>query len=1019
MIYTMLAAAVHADSAGTCSDLQGYYRSMTCCGKPDQLVSCTDNTTRPLSESAARALLPPCTRELLADEACDSKSFSQYNFGSFECDASGESFCDAADFRPNMPASLISGYGVSLPANFNSGLMWARSVVSDGDYLFVQLSRSAGSKRSQYGMTGNRGYVLKIEKATGTVVASQEMDGRWAPTIAKASDGKKYVYTVHSHFLVHQRLMYSAIFAAAGLGPYPGNPSYSLANEGPTGHWIFKLDYETLAIVSKREVSVDHDLVEPRLSKMARDAIDFSSAASAATYQSDTVGTTQLNGFISSYEDATLCPGGVLLFTGISGYPYYYTLNDEPQNRPLGQLGQRNTGRGMAYCSNDLLPKWDNPASNGYMMTPASTEANGDSNNASTYLGAGKKRHMIVGDKIPAEKIRAGQTVTVVASDFPCAGGTTGHNTYALDSLLAKVYTITTSLAITEPALPGDLVKVGDVVFVLEAPPSGNELKLRIKDADYRPMVAGTPVGWYNSTQDAIAIAAEAVLADTDATDPEYGPVYAAATAARANVWASLGGTYAGTAKALVEIPYAESAHYAGGRWKVTAKYHEIDATVEPSGDVHLSRAVVCTPTSLVPAEGETTVDTSTWPPLGFPPLIKTKKAAGTRIETEGERVSLQQHGGSWWSRASAANGLLVTPQGNGHMESTDRYMVFRDFYFRRDKLQTRISRLAVAIEDGQVPDPTLPWAVGDDPNVTVSARALLGLTTRKEVVDAFWAAMRERHDMVTERRALFKKLSLVDYAGVESSIAAYNISTGERAWVASGEAPDVWNVDPAIENYGTLSPTTFMGTDVATHTDAVGFWSHIDAEANNAMIIGDKVMYTTKGASLGTLNAKTGEHIHTNSTSIWPYVEGGNAASNFGGTCYAGGGVAVVHTATNSFDYVNPLTGATVPADHAVMAGYNIHSGKLVWYQVVDTNDRAVGLTCGKGMVFSILPTHKAIGVFNSFTGEKLQELPLDLERYIYNNAQMVVDRDSLYMVTYKSVHKWKLVAASAGTVA
>ena len=203
---------------------------------------------------------------------------------------------------------------------------------------------------------------------------------------------------------------------------------------------------------------------------------------------------------------------------------------------------------------------------------------------------------------------------------------------------------------------------------------------------------------------------------------------------------------------------------------------------------------------------------------------------------------------------------------------------------------------------------------------------------------------------MVVERRALFKKLSPVDYAGVESSVAAYNISTGERVWVASGEAPDVWNFDlAALDTFSLTFSTVLFGKDGPAHADPFGFWSHIDAEANNAMVVGDKVMYTTKGATLGTLDAKTGEHIHTNATSIWPFVEGGDAASNFGGVCYAGGGVAVVHSATNSFDYLNPLTGEAVPADHAVMAGYNIHTGKLVWYQVVDTNQRAVGLTCGK----------------------------------------------------------------------
>jgi len=235
---------------------------------------------------------------------------------------------------------------------------------------------------------------------------------------------------------------------------------------------------------------------------------------------------------------------------------------------------------------------------------------------------------------------------------------------------------------------------------------------------------------------------------------------------------------------------------------------------------------------------------------------------------------------------------------------------------------------------------------------------------------------------------------------------------------VTSGEAPDVWNVDEAILAYGTLSTLTSQGIDVTAHTDAFGFWSHLDAEANNAMVVGDKVVYTTKGASVGTLDATTGYPLHVNTTSIWSdKAEGTSAASNFGGVCYAGGNVAVVHSATNSFDYLHPITGEKVVKDHAILAGYDVNTGKITWYKDVDANDAATGVICAKGMVFTMLPTEKAIGVFDAFTGAKLQSLPLpaSMTSFVYNNAQVVVDRKHVFLVTTQSVHKYSLVVTAA----
>lgn len=947
MVVALFASAV-AGTPGTCSDLQGYYRSMTCCGSPDQAVSCTDKTSPPLTRAESTTLLPDCHRELLEDAPCGSDAFLGPNFGSFECDPSGESFCSAADFRPNIPLSQIGGYNVDFAASDQTGLMWGRSVVHDGDFLFVQQSRT-GVFGAQYGPTAKHGRLLKVSKATGATVASIELDGRWAPTIAKGSDGIKYVFVTHSHFLAHGDLNGIIGSNPTPAGAYPGVPAV-----GRIGHWIYKLAYDTLAVVAKREVSVDHDIVEPRVPKTQRDATDFSSFASISAYLPNIVGTTQINGFLAKYPGGSLCPGGELLFTGISGYPYYYAFSDEPQSRPVGMYSQRNTGRGMAYCSSDLAPKWDNPASNGWMQIPGVDEANGNPA-AADYLGAGKKRHLIAGDKIPAAKIRAGQSKTVVASDFDCSGGASGTNSYPLATLLAKEYHLTLDAAVTlhkgdqvAATVMGDPTKSVPLVVAANVT-AGTTVSVTIKGGDYRPFGTGSKL-----TQGAT----------------------------------ELGGV-TGVPKALIEIPHvtAAAAKDADGvRWQNTVSYNEQLLDVV-GGAVAVDRTAVCAAPTLDLTKG---APAASYP--NFPAQIKVKKSAGDVIASEGERVSLQQFGGSWWFRASAADGLFVTPQGNGHMESIDRYQVFRDFYLRRDVIHNQLSVLANRLStEGSTP----------------------ALQTE------FLAKMAERHAMIGERRALFQSLSAVDYSGVESAVAAYNVSTGERVWVTSGEAPDVWNVDEAIIGYGTLSTLTSTGVDVTAHTDAFGFWSHLDAEANNAIVVGDRVVYTTKGASIGTIDAKTGEPLKINATSIWSdKAEGGSAAGNFGGLCYAGGQQAVMHSATNSFDYLHPITKQKVDKDHAVLAGYDIPTGKITWYKDIDIVDTAVGLVCAKGMVFAMLPSTRSMGVFDAFTGAKLQEVPLPPAMTVnYNSAQVVVDRKDVYLVSVSGVAKYKLALAGAGT--
>jgi hypothetical protein len=68
--------------------------------------------------------------------------------------------------------------------------------------------------------------------------------------------------------------------------------------------------------------------------------------------------------------------------------------------------------------------------------------------------------------------------------------------------------------------------------------------------------------------------------------------------------------------------------------------------------------------------------------------------------------------------------------------------------------------------------------------------------------------------------------------------------------------------------------------------------------------------------------------------------------------------------------------------------------------------------------MVFAMLPSTRSMGVFDAFTGAKLQEVPLPPAMTVnYNSAQVVVDRKDVYLVSVSGVAKYKLALAGAGT--
>lgn len=403
MLYVAVAFLGGPNLAATCGALKSLYADEACCGAPEKAIC-----VAPSVDLTNMSPLTSCQKALQASGCTALESWAGANTGSFECTQP----CSAADFSDLNPLQFVKQE--ALDEDDKTGLMWARAATHDGDYVFVQMSRK-GLFGGQYGPTTAHGRLLKISKATGKVVARVAIDGRWAPVV---HDG--HVYQTHSHFLAHQDMN------SANIAPFAASVS-----TGRVGHWIFKLNKDTLAIEDKRELSVALDIVEPRMSEVDRLAFNFSSVdAVKQKYLSNIVGTTQLNGPLGVVSGHSECPNGVGILVGVSGYPYYYGFSDEEQNRPLGFFGQRNHGRGQLICSATLIPMWKNPASNGWTQVPSATEANGDPADAATYIGEGKKRALLVGDKIPSQKKRVDHTLIGVTSEFDC---TTGGGMY--DSL--------------------------------------------------------------------------------------------------------------------------------------------------------------------------------------------------------------------------------------------------------------------------------------------------------------------------------------------------------------------------------------------------------------------------------------------------------------------------------------------------------------------------------------------------------------------------------------------------------
>ena len=304
---------------------------------------------------------------------------------------------------------------------------WGRSSVIDHTegMAYVQFSRQ-GAFGGQYGPTQKRGVLKKISLQTGETMAQLSGWGgenRWAPYIHG-----DHVYTVLSHYLYHQDFN--------GLIPQ------WVTQGGRQGHWLYKLDKATLAVVGQREVSCDFGLFTTKAGHAKCSGVsDFgkNDADNVKKYLGDVQSTTQLNGVLAAsamQDDARCGPGEARMILGISGYPYYVGFSDEPQNRALGLHNFHHTGKLACFCTGSLLPCWKDPYRNSFSVPNEHFSAN----TWATTGGASQKRDLMVGDAIPQNYLKAGNKYIGTLTTLDCGNMPTDTR-----KLLPKFITLTLS----------------------------------------------------------------------------------------------------------------------------------------------------------------------------------------------------------------------------------------------------------------------------------------------------------------------------------------------------------------------------------------------------------------------------------------------------------------------------------------------------------------------------------------------------------------------------------------------
>jgi hypothetical protein len=798
------------------------------------------------------------------------------------------------------------------------------------------------------------------------------VDNRWAPIVAKASDGKKYVFAVLSHY-IHHADVGNFVNTTLGIG------DKSFTTFGRIGHWIFKLDYETLDYVDMRETSSDLDIVDPPLCEDERERVDFSSPKSVSeTYVNDIIGTTQLNGIIAytSHEAGEAgCEGGTLLLVGVSGYPYYSGFSDEPQSRVYGSTTGRHVGKGMAYCSNDLKPVWKNPAINGYADTPDKFGNKGPYN--TTCLGEGRKRMLRVGDNIPASKFREGETYTVVVSELDCSPPVPNKRVVPLSHNLFTKYCFSVSSvhvldSLLSATSTSDIrVKVGQGLEDVKLTYEGTEdssICFGLRDATFNDIHPGSELYFNETTK----------LSDHEEIE-------------------KVDSISIGSLSKVVQTMYYVNTSTIDKnclKYSQTLASEEFVMDVTEEGNVDISPLYsVCNKTTYVNYENCNKDE------VNLNPGILLKKKRGDTLDNDSERVSVQNLGGSWWFRGATGIGEdrenFYTPQGNGHMESVDRYYALREVYMKRDEVIKEEQRLSGV--EGLLSNET-----------DTIGNATLRIDELNEMLTG---------EILEMRVEALNKLSDLDKTFLESSVGKFKWSNGSKVWFSPGASPDVWNLDLAVIELG----YTHNIPNGTLRNDEMGYWSHLDIEANNVMPVReDIIVFTTKGGLVASLDAKSGDRLFSQRTSATVPQASGINPGNFGGICYPGGDIAVYRSRTQYSPFPNPVTGEIVASDLGTLVGFNFKTGNIDWFTIFGKSDAAHGVTCGNG--FAFVQDGYPVGrlfVVDAENGNKTQYV--DFEECTgtnYNCVEALVDGGDVYVTTPERVVHGKFEIGSRSSL-
>lgn len=862
---------------------------------------------------------------------------------------------------------------------------WARSTVIDQleGAVYIQFSREA-SPGGQIGATLKSGKLVKVDADSGTTLAEEVGTGhenRWAAYVHD-----NHVYTVYSHYMVHQDVNGPGFSTHAPEG-------------GRAGHWLYKLKKSDLSIVSQREVSCDFGIFKTAegFAKCA-DTSNNSDEDEVAKYLDGVQASTQLNGVLGAtmMENDQRCgPNEMRIFLGISGYPYATIISAEPQNRALGLHNFHHNGKLMAFCTGSLKPAWRDPYRNGYAVpNPAFSEARWQWGH-----GGSARRDELIGDAISSDHLKPGNTFTGAMTTLDCDNMPVGTR-----RLLPKHYRVCASrLSVNSTdAGVGDLFKdaASTATFELSAVEEAGSCNcVDATDAclEMRPYKA--LYGSWNKNSVLVRVDAEGTTLE-DAADGLLVTEVDRLTMQTCYVTFSF----------YLASFFKWNNDVACVDWDVdTGPERQLDDTtvlIAPmvQNPVYVNVTTPPDPSNMVPVcdAVPVTVEYNYIDVEPFSPTIKVLREEGDIIENHDMRVSLNNFGGSFWFRVANDGTTVCSPTGNGAGESMDKYS------------QTSEVQLLMVANDQRVAAALSAW-VENKGNPSLLAE--------------YAAAIDERESLSKSKDFYRSLLSPADSANANSAIHCASVEDGSPSYVTAVVGPDTWLLELGLN--GLFGPSNFnlFPEKFDNIAEAIGQYSYVDAETNNVLMIpgldgkAELLVGASKGGAVFTIDADTQKLVHLHAVGLQPSTaKGGDATMNFGGMCYPGSGDIVVFStsAAASQTYGNGgfLVLLSDPAKEPVhfplgtggLVGYNFRTGKNDW-AVRRSSGLATGIQCGRGLAFSLDQADGVVRAVVVATGLVAFDIPVpECINNLYNCAEVAIHGEFAYMSTYKSLTKYQL---------